>query len=208
MGDMMFIQVLSSMIVAALLGLIPISAAAWLNEQYRRRRAIADPALGRRPPETIVVVLAAAAMVAVLPVFSMTSPSYRNVVLTFVSFAAGLAPIGALMQLRYRSKSTAGILAVLWIALTWVGPWLVAFGMTALSGALTANDVSAAWDRASMVACFSPIATAIALWSEASMPYMPGLIGQVILAMAIAVLFYTRPAPREVFFPVSGSSSS
>lgn len=206
-GEMHHLQVIASMTTGLLLALLPVSAAAWLQEDYRRRRILNDPALGRRPVSTTALAVASGVLVALIAGFAPPSEAdwMRRLAYTTVCLVAALVPLSYLLRLTYRVRAGAGFLVSLWIALTWVGPWLVSFGVLMAYGIDEAQRIPLAWERSEYVASFSPIGSLISIWTSSSTPYLVGVIFQVAVAALPALFYHTRRPPAgELYVPVVG----
>ena len=210
-GDLRRVQCVGSIIAATILGLISVSAAAWVNEDYQRRRAVGDSALGRRPINLFVVVLVVATMAAVFPFFVLheLQLGVGDAVRIFVALATSLASIGILMRLRYRSKSSAMWVAVLWLFVTWILPWLI---VLVAMGMAPRYEEKRVWTNVAPIGGFSPAGTICAVLGPDSDSLALrgdiGLTGQVVLAAGLVVLYFKFRRPRTIIFPVVGGDGS
>jgi len=108
-----------------------------------------------------------------------------------------------LLRLVYRTRAAAGMLTALWIGLAWIGPWLIASAVLVASGIEEAARVPEAWEKGEFIAGFSPIGTLISIWTSEDSPYLAGLVFQIVLSGAMAVLYHTRRADqRKLRVPV------
>lgn len=193
-GDLKDLQALGSMSAGMLLAFVPISAAAWLQEDYRRRKAFADPALGRKPSNCVLLAIVSAGLIVLIPALTLDAERFNlRLLSTFACLAVALIPVAYWFRLIYRTRASAGMLLALWIVLTWVGPWVVSFGVLVAHGLDKAVELPDAWGRSELVASFSPVGALISIWNGNEMRYLPGLAGQAILAAAIALFYHTRP---------------
>ncbi len=208
-GVLRGLQLISSTILGLLLSFVPVSAAAWLTEDYLRRQRLADVALGRRPPSMEAVAVLAVALVTLIAAACDEASLVRWPVIgaTFACLLSALLPVGWVMRWRYHSRPGAAAAVCLWMVLTWVGPWLVSASMMFVNGVETSARMTAAWERSASVTEFSPIGTLIALWSTSGSACTPGLITQVVLAMAVGLLFHLRRRKTdEIIVPVVASA--
>ncbi len=204
-GDLRPLQVIGSMTAGVMVSMLPIAAGAWLAEEHRRRRILKDPALGRRPVNCVFLAVAAGLLLVLIAGLGMPAGevSPRRVLSTAVCLVATLVPIAYLLRLIYRTRATVGFLLSLWIALAWVGPWVISFAVLAAYGIDEATRVPVAWSKSEYVAAFSPIGSLISIWTNTEMPWLTGLIFQAATAGGMALLYHTRRATEaDLHVPV------
>jgi hypothetical protein len=207
-GRMPELQLISSTIMGLLLAFLPVSAAAWLQESYHRRKRLGDSALGRRPLNFVVVAIVAAALIAMMGRFCspMGRRPYHPEFITFLCLAAALLPIGCVMRWRYRTRSTAATFVCLWIVVAWVGPWLVSAAIVVARGYGEAVRLADAWEQSEFITGFSPIGTIIAVWASPDIQLVCGLVFQVVLAAVVFALARRRRDTGEIIVPVLASA--
>jgi hypothetical protein len=204
-GAINSLQALASMILGITIAFLPVGAAAWLQEEYRRRRLLNDSALGRKPLNSVALALLSAVLLAMIPAIALSESSISRNGCTLACLAATMVPIAYLLRLTYRVRAGAGLLIALWIVVAWIGPWIVSFGVLVAHGIDDALKVPAAWERGETIASFSPIGALISIWTGTEQRYVPGLVFQVVIALLMALLYHTRRSdPHEVFVPVAG----
>jgi len=200
------LQALASLMLGILVAFLPVGAAAWREEEYRRRRLLDDPALGRRPSNSVELALKLAFLLALIPAIALAEPSLTRNGFTLACLAATLVPLAYLFRLTYRVRATAGLFVGLWIAAVWILPWIVSFGVLVAYGIDDTLELPVAWQRAEAIASFSPIGALISIWTSGDQRHLPGLIFQIIVALLMAVLYHTRRSGKgELYVPVAGS---
>jgi hypothetical protein len=187
-------QFLTSLFVAMLLALVPVTAAAELNVGWTRRRLLGDPGLGRRPLPDLLVVLVAAGVVLMLCNARSTLGG------TFPPAAIGLTGVAVLLHLasasylrralRYHTEKVNAPL-FLWLLLTWLGPLLAD---AVRHHRLERPDLPVL----SELSTLSPLGTVIALWARRGDPVTVGLGFQGLLLLFTFVLHHlSRPDRRR-----------
>ena len=193
------VQFIGSMAAAMLLGIVPLNGAAFAAADWGARRALDDPALGRRPVPPLLAAVAAAG-VALLLVFVAVPAHARppldprgahayfipRTAVVLVSFF--VTTLYALRLLYRRTGSPQLALLALLLFLT----WLVPMGIDTAGWYLT-EDRQEVLRTASG---FSPLGALIEVWTGSPGVTTPGLLFQACLAAAMAALFHlTGPRP-------------
>ncbi len=179
----LIIALLLSMCVAA----VPISGAAWLQTQWRRRQRLNDPALPRRPIPTPLVALAAVGIGLLLPylVFWEGHVPLDYMVPTALTMVAFLLATSYVIRIVYYARVTrAWIIVDLWFFFTWLGPVVVDFTRGGIAGLENEDDLL------SWITGCSPIGTLMYIWTDWDLTTVPGLAFQGFLAATMAALFY------------------
>jgi len=212
------VQALVAAVGAMLAGILPVSAAAWLQTIWERRQALHDPAPNPRPPSMVLVAIAAAVIAAaLLPVavqarwyvFSHVPPggtialrppgigpyfSSWLVIRTILVVLAFLLSIGYCLRVMYRRTASSKWIIVLFIAFTWLGPPIVDF---TVNGAMKGFESESFFTA---VSAGSPPVALIYLWTQPEsagassagtfISPNPGIVFQWLVAAALAFAFY------------------
>lgn len=206
-GDVTTPQVIGSIVAGFMLSFIPLISAAWLQEDYRRRRLLSDPALGRRPANSILLAFVAALMLTSIPAMVLPRPELTafRLTATLVCAAATLIPVAYLLRLIYRTRAGISYLLALWIGLAWITPWVIAFGVLVASGIDDTMRIPLGWARSEFVASFSPIGSLISIWTNSkAAPYLVGLFFQIALAALMAIFYHRlRSSATDLRVPVA-----
>lgn len=183
-------QTIVGLLAGLVLATLPVSAGAWIETQWRRRRLLRDPALPVEPVPTALVVLVAALLLLLLPCFAMlyTDLISDEMLRTFLTIALFLLATSYLLRILYaKSVTRTRLLVGLWFFLTWLGPLGIDFALAAIA----AMDGTAPSDRLlSPISSCSPIGALMDIWDGATQMTYTGLAVQAILAAAMAGLFH------------------
>jgi hypothetical protein len=221
------VQLTIAAIGAMWVAVLPVCAIAWIHAEYRRRRALNDPAPNPKPPAIMLVTLAAALISAlILPlavrvrwsvcmdaanVFSgvvLPEPAIGQsipvgtLIRTALVFVAFLVTIGYLFRIVYgRGTRSAWGAVILLIVVAWLGPVAADFilGMT-----LRGGDPS---EVLSSMSAASPPAALFYLWAGGPPgDTTVGIAFQCLVAGLLAVLYHSTRARAQavpVAIPVS-----
>lgn len=186
-------QLLTSLFIAMLLALVPVTAAAEMNVAWVRRRLADDPALGARPVPNMAIVFAATGIVLLLcDARWMLGGTFPASTLAFTAAAVVLHLSSASYlrrALRYYTEKVNGPL-FLWLLLTWLGP-LLADAVRHRHLGIPERPVL------TELSTLSPLGTIIALWGRHDYPVMVGLAFQGVLMLCTVALHHiSHPARR------------
>jgi hypothetical protein len=214
------VQLLISGIGAMWLAALPVCAVTWMHAEYRRRRALNDPAPNPRPvPIVLVTVVAAVIAAAVMPLavrirwyVCMQSGSFLGgrsaiapviglpiptdiIVRTVVVFAAFLLTVSYLFRFMYgRGARSAWGAMLLLILVMWVGPVVGDFILSLVLNGPDSNKLLSA-----LSTCSPPMAL-FCLWTHSGPENINiGIVVQCIVAGLLVVLYHaTRPRAQAI----------
>ncbi|HEX2971087.1 MAG TPA: hypothetical protein VHP11_02070 [Tepidisphaeraceae bacterium] len=202
MGPNTHTQFLSTLAATMFLALLPVTAAARADCEWRHLRALGAPLTTRRPiPPTLAALGAAAIVVALIAVAPDLSPSNSQSV-PRAALVIAVFLLAATYVLRiictFRIKRVLLLLGV-WLILTWVGPFIVDLIRYGMSD--SANEVFL-----TLISTASPLGSLIQFWEPRPLDTTPGLIFQSALAVCTAVLCHLAHRRQNVMaapgFPV------
>lgn len=177
-------RVIASLIVALLFAVTPVAASAWEHARWRRHERLRDPAPMRRPLPAALVLVVATLLAVAIPYVEpeLDIPQFR----ARLGWSAGviavtLAGLYFLYAFAYSLRPRAGVVAFLWVMVTWGGPVmadLVRFGFA---------DKPDAEPLATM-ASGSPLGALVILWDDANhRRALDPLAGLILLAAINAI---------------------
>ena len=206
-------QFVTSLFVAMLLALVPVTAAAELNVAWTRRRLLSDPGLGRRPlPDLAVVFLATGVVMLLCDARSMLEGPIPTRAMPAAQLGTGADPGGAFppsalafttaavllhllsasylrRAMRYYTEKVNGPL-FLWLMLTWLGPLLAD---AVRHHRLERPDLPVF----SEISTLSPLGTVIAIWGRRDYPVTTGLMFQAVLTACMFTLHHLSHPERR-----------
>jgi hypothetical protein len=206
-------QLIIATIGALLAAALPVSAAAWLQTLWQRRKRLHDPAPNPRPIPVLLIATLAAIMVAALPWLTvqcrwfvvhhwtdgslpfrrMETPSVRPDVsydllfrTALIAFAF-LASVSYVFRVMYRRQARARWILGLFLALTCLGPLAIDL---LINGASTQFDH---WEGFTALSGCSPLVALIYLWSPAAEPIGTtlGIAVQLLIAAGLAIAYHS-----------------
>jgi hypothetical protein len=205
-GDAQLAQVIIALLIAMLLALLPISGIARTHSMWRQHLRVDAESAGRRPIscEFIVAVCAVLVMGLALPqaqfligrrgIFiwrgfpDLHRGALPRIAIIIVSFLFGSL---YLLRIAFRASDKARILMI-WIALTWIVPPLLALVPVASSG----GAVDYGTGLSGIICAFSPAGALIEVATRASGDTTWGIAFQVLVAVGAFVLFHRTGRPR------------
>jgi hypothetical protein len=180
-------QFVATLVTGMLLAIVPVSSAARELGDWRRNGG-ATPAQPKQPaPLLLTVTLATLMLAAVLltpPVRWTRSDLLAPLTLSAVVLLAAMLALGMLFRWVYLIMPRAWLVAVIWLALVWLGPLLAD-----LVYHMMLPDPP---DALTMISGMSPIGALVLLWSRSGMAAsaMPGIVFQVAMVMLPTMLFW------------------
>jgi hypothetical protein len=177
-------QFICTIVSSLVIAMVPLGSIAWEQVQWRKKQALRDPGLPRRPPPLPLVMLACCAMVSALlcvapPRSHITTQVFTDTILAIACF---IAVAGFLMRMTAaRAGGRRGGLIFLFLLL-WIGGPV---GFDALRQVILDRRVPL-----TPIASLSPLGVLIIRWGIDD-PLATSFIGwQVALAVLVAVLYY------------------
>jgi len=117
-------QIIASTIGTMLLALVPISSAAWQENNSRRRRALRDPAWARQPASPEIITVLASLIVLLVPL--STVPRLRlpldGTIACAVGLFAGMMCVRFLLGMLYLIRRPTLLIVGFWLVCAWAGP--------------------------------------------------------------------------------------
>ncbi len=116
------IQIAGSMAIGLVLGVITVSAQAWMEAVWVRRAKLRDPGLERRPMSPNVFCIGLAAVLSVFPLMAAASVTPWSTPGTFLAALIALLTGSYLVRLLYLWRDKAASFLVFWIICVWAIP--------------------------------------------------------------------------------------
>jgi hypothetical protein len=188
-------MMVGSTAVAMLSGLVPLAGAAFSTADWEGRRALGDPALGRRPAPPLLVallctVLALALVFAPLAVVGgkWPLPSRGLAVLdTAVVLASFFAAMASVLRILHRRRTVPLFYALApWLVVTWLLP----IGVDTIRWYLVPARNRYDDPFLGAASSFSPLGALIHTWTGAPGSIAFGVAFQALLAVGLAVLHH------------------
>ena len=198
--ELRIVQLVASLLMAMLVAILPLAASSRAYRDWRAQRELNDPSIGLRPLHPALAALLAAALCMCITYGAVEGPNRQSD--TFVLHRLGLSDeaaaltvtagvivaftfgCGYLLRLLHRGRvKRIALLTGVFVVLLWAVPMLVDVARHAAT-----DD----WNDAVLqtAAGFSPIGALVHAWGETRADPFPGVLGQLALAIAIAVLFH------------------
>lgn len=178
-------QITVSTLAAVVVAIVPLASAIQEQRQWRKRKRLSDPALGRRPITPVLVVLFLAGLILLLPMFTMRPQDaiHDNLMLIGLAVLTSLLSIRYLVGILQRVTTKIGIMVTIWLAIIWLGPLLLDLARFGMEGDFDG-------EVATTISGGSPIGVLVNATGEWSFNLIPGLVAQVLIAAGMAVLFH------------------
>ncbi len=173
-----------------LLGLLPVTACAWIAARYRRRpdmRAVTGVPI----PPSAACLLCALVLTAIPATILAEKASADRLVRTGLVFAGALLGCSYLARIAYRRLDKAQWPLAFWVGLTWLAP--------PAADLARATYASGAYGRSPSVGIattFSPPGALVAIWADMKLDTTWGIGFQLLLTLALAILFRWGATPR------------
>jgi hypothetical protein len=204
------VQIVASLLVAMLMGLLPLAASARAYRHWTIRRELDDPAIGRRPlhPALTAVLVAGLCHLIALAAHSANeqgdsfvlrrlgaSDSTAALIVTAAALTAFAFTTGYFLRILHRRRGGGSpVLTAVLVLLLWTIPLLLDVGR---------HIAADRWSEPVLqrMSTFSPIGTFVHAWGDGTADPAVGVVGQLALAVAMVALFHSTNRRAAVTVP-------
>lgn len=188
-------RVIAALLTSMLIGIAPVAASAQVWAEWMRAHRMAGRESISRPlPPPLIACIATLIVLPIVFTVPIELRERGTLISVALILAAFFLSITYLLRIFYRRGKKAAFIIAAWIVVT----WLIPLGLDALRQNTLGLDMPFA-------SLFSPWGALINLWSDHPVRNVIGLGAQVLMAVALAGLFYaTEPKrrPQPTALPV------
>jgi hypothetical protein len=186
------VQLIATLCASMIVALAPIAANAWHRVQWRRHQRLRDPAPMRKPIYLPAVMLAATLIIlsisAVLPAANRfpAATSIRSGMIILIT----LLGFYFLFDWAYSAFGKAGVIAFVWLVVTWGIPVAISLIRYAFSVDPNAEPIT-------LLAACSPVGALIALWTRLPLRIDFGIVVIAAINAVPAALWFSAHLRRQ-----------
>jgi len=184
------IHAITACVSGLLLGLLPVTACAWIATRYRRRPGM-RAVTGTPIPPSVACALCALVLTAIPATILAEKTSADRLVRTGLVLAGALLGCSYLARIAYRRLDKAQWPLAFWLGLTWLVPASVDAVRASYKAAAYALPASVG-----VATTFSPPGALVAIWADMKLDTTWGIGFQLLLTLALAILFRWGATPR------------
>jgi hypothetical protein len=187
------VQFIASLASCLLLALLPIANAAQARHEWERHRRLDDPALGRRPIPPLAIAVGAGVVTLLL---CLVAPADSELLRDRIAWTGAvvlsfLVSMRYLLDLSYRVNVPGRITGGIFLVVLWLVPLGIDFMRSGLAD--SADD-----EPLQVISTISPIGALVRIWGKQTVHPRTGIGVQIVIAAALAALFYTWVARQSV----------